>query len=94
MRPTATFLLVVTATMVFYGCAPKYWTKPGATATDFRRDSFNCAQQSKMLVPRGTQSVIGFPSYEWRVDEEMYRQCLRVRGYQQSEDGQWEGVYH
>jgi hypothetical protein len=66
---------VVTIGVVFSGiagCGQYYWSKPGAAAEEFYRDSQQCAQKSSAVSV--TKVGIG-------LDETAYRNCLRALGY-------------
>src|SRR5437899_10414330 len=66
---------LVTIGLVFSwiaGCGKYYWSKPGASAEEFDRDSQECAQKSSGASV--TEVGIG-------LDEAGYRRCLRARGY-------------
>src|SRR5437867_6669396 len=54
------------------GCGKFYWSKPGATAEAFYRDSHQCAQKSSAA----NVTRVGID-----LDEAAYRTCLRARGY-------------
>ncbi len=71
--PLAWLLSVV----VVSGCA-KHWSKPGATAAEFARDSFDCATKS-----RGEKGG---------VNKDLYRACLQMFGYERRSDGRFEGI--
>lgn len=73
-------LAILTAILVT-GCAERHWTKPGATREDFNRDSSACAREARRSV------YIGTP-----VNKRLYRGCMRARGYQQVEGGEWVGA--
>lgn len=73
-------LAILTAVLVA-GCAQKHWTKPGATAEDFERDSRACGLEARRGV------FIAPP-----VDKRIYRSCMTTRGYQRVEGGTWVGL--
>jgi len=64
-------------------CSDKHWTKAGATVEDFNRDNHECALEAQ----RGVFSYKGTP-----VNKRTYRNCMRARGYQLVEGGQWVGL--
>ncbi len=63
-------LLLLAATT---GCSRYYWSKPGATAEQFTKDSQACVQQAAATVPAGAASLDAVEQY--------YRACLTSRGY-------------
>ena len=73
--------LVVLTTVLVTGCAPKHWSKPGATTEDFVRDSEACGLQARRGV------FIAPP-----VDKRVYRGCMSARGYERVEGGRWVGL--
>jgi len=90
MRLSTTVLLL--AALCLTGCGTKHWNKPGATTEDFHRDSLECAQQTSYKSRESTG--YGFwsgSSDEMKVNKDMYRTCLKARGYLHVYDGQWEG---
>ena len=83
-------MLLVGASVLFACATPaRHWTRPETTAAEFERDSFDCAKQSPGLKvrtwPRMTAGI------ESSVDKDLYRNCMRARGYQFVEGGPWEG---
>jgi hypothetical protein len=73
--------LAILASVLVTGCADKHWTKPGATAEDFVRDSDACALEAR-------RGVFTAPP----VDKRKYRSCMMARGYARVEGGKWLGV--
>lgn len=71
----------------------KHWTKPGATAEDFNRNSWACAQQTATTERRaGFGSGGGFYNERDTVSKDRYRACLKAQGYQHVPGGAWEGL--
>lgn len=92
MRIDRIDLLVVGGVFLLAACGTtKHWTKPGATAEDFNRDSYACAKETSRDTFRWRAPIVGGPKYGPEVDKDMYRACLRARGYERVEGGQWEG---
>ena len=90
-------VFLVLALLSLAGCATKHWTKPGVTAQDFHRDSFECAQQTlhsteTSMAPSFWFWSGGSTSSETKVSKELYRTCLQAKGYQLVQGGQWEGL--
>ena len=81
-RPLSLVLVLLTA-LGAAGCAEKRWTKPGATVEDFNQDSHACGLEAQRGVYTNTP-----------VDKRVYRTCMRARGYQLVEGGQWIGLRH
>jgi hypothetical protein len=73
--------LAVLAAILVSGCAEKYWSKPGATLEDFKRDSSACALEARRGVYVGTPA-----------NKRVYRGCMRARGYRQADGGEWQGL--
>jgi hypothetical protein len=73
--------LVLLAGVLVAGCAQKHWTKPGATAEEFARDSEACGREARRGV------FIAPP-----VDKRKYRSCMTARGYERVVGGQWMGL--
>ena len=74
-------VLVILSGVLAGGCATKHWTKPGATAQDFARDSEACGLEAR-------RGVFTAPP----VDKRKYRSCMMARGYERVEGGQWMGL--
>ena len=81
MSPRGYLALAILTIIGAAGCAEKHWTKPDATAEDFNRDSHACGQEAQRGV------YIGTP-----VNKRVYRSCMRARGYQLVDGGQWVGL--
>jgi hypothetical protein len=64
---------------VLLGCATDHWSKAGATAEDFYRDSWECARQT--TYREGT-----------KVNKDLYRACLNARGYSRNDPNGWKGL--
>ena len=65
-------ILVALALLIGAGCARYYWSKPGATAEQFSKDSQECVREASRTQGAVTVGVI---------DDKTYRACLRSRGY-------------
>jgi hypothetical protein len=90
-RPTVTvsMILVGIALVMLGACASKLgWTKAGAVETDFNRDSYECAREATYTRVRAGG---GFLGEERTVGKDLYRACMRARGYELVEGGQWHG---
>ena len=65
--------------LAFPGCAQYYWARPNGSGDDFVRENLECARQAAPN-PTGVQYGVVFV-------EEVYRGCLRARGWVREE--QW-----
>ena len=85
---------LVALTMVgAVACAsPRGWVRAGATEADFNRDSYECAREATFASRRaGITGGSGFLHEEAKADKDLYRACMRARGYQLVEGGEWRG---
>src|SRR5688572_26984101 len=83
-RPLTILWLLAIALLA--GCAGRlHWTKTGATADDFNRDSYECAQQHSRDSFTWRPPIAGGPSYGPEVNKDLYRACMQARGYQRVE---------
>jgi hypothetical protein len=95
-RPTATVSMIlvgVVALVIFGACtSERGWTKAGAVETDFNRDSYECAREATYISRRAAlANGAGFVREETMVGKDLYHACMRARGYQFVEGGQWRG---
>jgi hypothetical protein len=67
-------ILVALALFVPVGCGVHYWQRQGSDVQDFERDSSGCVTEAK--APR--------LSFE---PEQLYRACMRARGWQRVQVG-------
>jgi len=81
LSPRGYVALAILTAVGAAGCAERHWTKTGATVEDFNRDSHACGLEAQ----RGVYA--GIP-----VNKFAYRSCMRARGYQFVEGGQWVGL--
>jgi hypothetical protein len=84
MRPVFTVrsvLIGAVIVLLFTGCATKHWAKPGVTAEEFHRDSYACAMESRQSWFETGRSRFGSSTDEKGINKELYRACLRARGY-------------
>ncbi len=88
--PTIFRCALIIAVILLTGCADKHWTKPGATAQGFSRDSYECAAQHR----EHHASFKPFEGYREgdSVNKDLYRACMQSRGYQRVEGGEWIGI--
>jgi hypothetical protein len=87
--PIAALVLAVAGS----GCTPdRGWAKAGAAEADFSRDSYECARQAT-LASRRTANVDspGAVRGGAKNDKDLYRGCMRARGYELIEGGHWRG---
>jgi len=73
--------LTILACVLVGGCATRHWTKPGATAQEFARDSDACGLEAR-------RGVFTAPP----VDKRKYRSCMMARGYERVVGGEWAGL--
>jgi hypothetical protein len=71
-------------------CGTLHWTKPGATAPDFARDSYACGQQHQEV----SRSFAPFEGYQEgvNVNKQLYRACMQAKGYQRTDPDGWVGL--
>ena len=88
-------MVALAAVFLLAGCGAKHsWIKAGATDEQFERDSYECAAQSTYTSRRaGLGGGGGFYREGTAVNEDLYRACLRSRGYtRQTEQQGWRGI--
>lgn len=74
------------------GCMTAHWSKPGATAEQFYKDSLECAHGSSSFYRQAGWSVGGGGYSEGTmVGKDMYRTCMRAKGYEKNDPKGWEG---
>jgi hypothetical protein len=85
----AVLVLVVSGS----GCTiERGWTKAGAAEADFNRDSYECAREATLASRRA--AIVDGSSLsrgEAKSDKDLYRACMRARGYQLIDGGHWRG---
>ena len=93
---TARVLMLTVSVVLLAGCggARRSWIKAGATEEQFQRDSYECASQSTYTSRRaGLGGGGGFYREGTAVNEDLYRACLRSRGFiRQTEQQGWRGI--
>jgi hypothetical protein len=82
----------VIALAVLGGCSTKHWTKAGGTEADFNQDSYACAQQHGRDTFQWRPPIAGGPRYGLEINKDLYRSCMKAKGYSLVEGGQWEGL--
>lgn len=82
------FLLLALVMSVGCGSPTAHWTKAGVTVADFERDSYECARQATFTSRRAGGGVY---REETQVNIDLYRGCLRARGYSRNDPNGWEG---
>jgi len=73
-RPAGRSILAAAALLTLAGCGVHYWQRQGADVQDFQNDSGSCIAEAK--VPR-----LGI------APEQMYRVCMRARGWERVQTG-------
>ena len=69
--------LAVVAGLLLVGCGKHYWGKPGASPTDFQRESAECARENAVLM--GSNKDYGI------VIADLYKNCLKARGWNRAQ---------
>jgi hypothetical protein len=72
VRAAGTIVLTVIV-LLLAGCGRHYWSRPGADAADFARDSGECARENALYRSGTTDFGI--------VLEDRYKACLTDRGW-------------
>jgi hypothetical protein len=57
--------------LLLTGCT-RYWVKPGASTSDFNRDTYVCQQEARY----------GSNIYGALIDPGLYDSCMRARGWE------------
>ena len=71
-------------------CAtPRHWTRANTTEAEFHRDSFECAKESPGFKFRAWPKMTAGGGST--VDKDIYRSCMRARGYEFVEGRPWIG---
>jgi hypothetical protein len=84
--PIAALVLVVSGS----GCTTERgWAKAGAAEADFNRDSYECVREATVASRRA--AIVDDPGGEAKSDKDLYRACMRARGYQLIDGGHWRG---
>jgi hypothetical protein len=89
MRNFFKLLPLIVPSLLSVGCAQQkmLYAKPGATLEVFKRDKYECAQQSRTSwAGGGTGAVglgmmIGARSNAEKQAEELFKMCMEARGY-------------
>ncbi|MGH7344961.1 MAG: hypothetical protein ACREK4_08615 [Candidatus Rokuibacteriota bacterium] len=69
--------LTVGVGLLLMGCGKHYWSKPGAGASDFAKDSAECARENAVQMTANTNYGI--------VIADLYKICLRSRGWNRAQ---------
>jgi hypothetical protein len=84
----AALVLVVSGS----GCTTERgWAKAGAAEADFNRDSYECTREATFVSRRAVVDGSGALRGEAKSDKDLYRACMRARGYQLIDGGHWRG---
>jgi len=65
--------LTVVVGLLLVGCGKHYWSKPGADASDFSRESNECARENAVRVSASKDYGL--------VIADLYKGCLKSRGW-------------
>jgi hypothetical protein len=83
-------LILAGLTLLLTACAapgPKRpeWSRPGATTMELNQDRYDCEQRhtSHSFLPGGVAFGGG---YRPRLDENLFRSCMRARGWVHKDD--------
>ena len=82
-------VMILLCAWLLTGCGSAHWSKSGATAADFARDSYDCATRHQE-TSRSFRPYVGY-SEGASVSKELYRACMTALGYQRVQGGEWEG---
>jgi hypothetical protein len=95
MAGSSTIALVALAMVGAVACAsPRGWVRAGATEADFNRDSYECVREATFARRRAAiAGGSGVSSEEAKTNKDPYRACMRARGYQLVEGGEWRGFH-
>jgi hypothetical protein len=77
MKSRVGLLLLVLITAA--GCARYYWSRPGGEATQFERDSRECARAAAENPTAAAHGIVDAPRY---------RSCLTAKGW--TREKQWD----
>lgn len=69
--------LTVVLGLLLVGCGKHYWNKPGAIASDFNRDSAECARENSVQMTANKDYGI--------VIADLYKLCLQSRGWNRAQ---------
>jgi hypothetical protein len=76
------------------GCTTERgWAKAGAAEADFNRDSYECAREATFASRRTDVDGSGAVRGEVKSAKDLYRACMRARGYQLLDRGHWRGFH-
>jgi hypothetical protein len=95
MSQSCLFLPIAALVLVVFGsgCTTELgWAKAGAAEADFNRDSYECAREATVASRRA--AIVDGPGAvrgEAKSDKDLYRACMRARGYQLIDGGHWRG---
>jgi hypothetical protein len=93
MPGSGTIALVAIAMVGAVACAsPRGWVRAGETEADFNRNSYECAREATFASRRAAITEgSGFLGEEAKTSKDLYRTCMRARGYQLVQGGEWRG---
>jgi len=77
--------LAISLAVMLGGCR-YYWYKPESTAEQFGKDNEECLRESRSATPATARFSI--------VNQDVYRACLRVRGYAREKKASAPAGYH
>jgi hypothetical protein len=82
--------LLLTLCVLLTGCGSHHWSKAGVTEQEFHADSYDCAKTSSS----DGASFTRFGGYQQgtTVSKDLYRSCMRARGYVRDGNGTMIGV--
>ncbi len=78
------------AVLTLAGCAssgPKRpeWTKPGSTLAELNQDKYECEQKHTYPSYKPGSFIVG-GGYRPRLDEDLFRSCMRVKRWVHEDD--------
>jgi hypothetical protein len=93
-------VILAVIVLLFTGCASRQivWNKDGATVNDFRRDNYDCVQQSRTSWAGGGSGALGLGLMLHAQREatleatRLYKMCMEARGYTGHEKQEGETV--
>ena len=68
--------LTVVISLLLVGCGKHYWNKPGAAASDFDRDSAECARENSLPMTANK---------DYGIIADLYKLCLKSRGWNRAQ---------
>jgi hypothetical protein len=75
-------IIIVVGCIALAGCAPRAWTRGGATQADYNKDSYSCERDVQQAEHLGGGISGAFNA------RDMYARCMQAAGWAEAPRGQ------